>query len=63
MTMLTLAEAIKQDRLPEFAAQAEAQGIGPADRAQFEALVGTLTAPQPEDQTSRSRGDGSKRGK
>lgn len=63
MTMLTLAEAIEQDRLPEFAAQAEAQGIGPADRAQFEALVGTLTTPQPEDQTSRSRGDGSKRGK
>lgn len=63
MTILTLAEAIEQDRLPEFAAQAEADGIGPADRAQFEALVGTLTAPQPEDQTSRSRAHGSKREK
>ena len=63
MADLTLSQAIKLNRLPEFAAQAEAQGIGPADRAQFEALVGTLTAPQPEDQTSRSRGGGSKRGK
>lgn len=62
MMMLTLAEAIEQDRLDEFVAQAEEQGVGPADRAQFEALVGTLTAPQPEDRTSRSRGDGSKRG-
>lgn len=62
MMMLTLAEAIEQDRLDEFVAQAEEQGVGPADRAQFEALVGTLTAPQPEYRTSRSRGDGSKRG-
>lgn len=61
--MLTLAEAIEQDRLDDFTAQAEAQGIGPADRAQFEAMVGRVTAPQPEDQTSRSPGSGSKRGK
>jgi len=61
--MITLAEALAEGRLEEFAAQAEAEGVGPADRAQFEVLVGTLTAPQPEDQTSRSRGDGSKRGK
>ena len=60
---LTLAQALSEGRLSEFAAQAEADGIGPADRAQFEALVGTLTAPQPEDRTSRLRGDGSKRGK
>ena len=60
---LTLAEALSAGRLDDFALQAEADGIGPADRAQFEALVGTLTAPQPEGQTSRSRGDGSKRGK
>lgn len=63
MTRLTLAEAIEGGRLDEFAAQAEAEGIGPADRAQFEALIGTLTTPQPEDRTSRSRGGGSKRGK
>lgn len=63
MTRLTLAEAIESDRLDEFAAQVEAEGVGPADRAQFEKLVGRLTSPLPEDQTSRSRGDGSKRGK
>ena len=63
MTQLSLAEALASDRLDEFAAQAEAAGVGPADRAQFDALVGTLTAPPPEGQTSRSRGGGSKRGK
>jgi hypothetical protein len=61
--MITLAKALAENRLPEFIEQAEAQGIGPADRAQFEALVGRVTAPQPEDQTSRSRGGGSKSGK
>ena len=61
--MLTLAEALENGRLQEFIEQAEAGGIGPAHRAQFDALVGTLTAPQPEGQTSRSRGGGSKRGK
>lgn len=60
---LTLAKALAEGRLEEFAAQAEAEGVGPADRAQFEALMGRVTAPQPEDQTSRSRGGGSKRGK
>ena len=63
MTQLSLAEALASDRLDEFAAQAEAAGVGPADRAQFDALVGTLTAPPPEGQTSRSGGGGSKRGK
>lgn len=63
MTTLTLAEALEQGRLEEFAAQAEADGIGPINRAEFEALVGKVTAPPPEDQTSHSRGGGSKRGK
>lgn len=63
MNKLSLADALASDRLEDFVSQAEAEGIGPADRAQFEALVGTLTAPQPEDRTSLSRGDGSKRGK
>lgn len=63
MNKLSLADALASDRLDEFAAQAEAEGIGPADRAQFEALIGTLTAPRPEDQTSRSPARGSKRGK
>ena len=51
--MLTLAKALAEGRLEEFAAQAEADGVGPADRAQFDALV-KVTAPPPEGQTSRS---------
>lgn len=61
--MLTLAEALKTGRLSDFAAQAEAAGIGPADHAQFETLMGRVTAPLPEGQTSRSRGRGGSRGK
>lgn len=61
--LLPLSKAIKEGRLPEFIAQAEAAGVGPADRAQFDALVGRVTEPQPEDQTSRSRGRGGSRGK
>jgi hypothetical protein len=60
---LSLSEALASGRLADFVDQAEAEGIGPADRAQFEAMVGRLTAPQPEDQTSRSRGGGASRGK
>lgn len=62
MTRVTLSAALKEDRLDEFIAQAEADGVGPANHAQFEALVGRVTAPQPEGRTSRSRGGGSKRG-
>ena len=61
--MLTLSEALENGQLQEFIAQAEAQGIGPADKAQFDALVGRVTAPLPEGQTSRSPARGSKRGK
>ncbi len=61
--MLTLSDALESGRLQEFIAQTEAQGIGPADRAQFDALVGRVTAPLPEGQTSRSPVRGSKRGK
>jgi len=61
--MITLSQALAEGRLSDFIDQAEAEGIGPADRSQFEALVGRVTAPQPEGQTSRSRGDGVKRGK
>lgn len=60
---LTLSEALASGRLDDFVAQAEADGIGPADGVQFEAMVGRVTAPQPEDQTSRSRGSGGSRGK
>jgi hypothetical protein len=51
--MLTLAEALQQDRLSDFIAQAEVEEIGPADRAQFDVLAGRLTAPHPQDRTSR----------
>jgi hypothetical protein len=49
---LTLSQALAENRLPEFIAQVEADGVGPADRAQFERMVGRVTAPLPEGQTS-----------
>lgn len=54
--MLTLREAIESGRLSDFADQAEAEGIGPVDRSQFEMIMGRVTAPLPEDQTSHSPG-------
>lgn len=60
MSKLSLADVLAPNRLDDFVAQAVADGVGPADRSQFDALVGRVTAPQPEGQTSRSRGDGSK---
>jgi hypothetical protein len=61
--MITLQEALTQNRLDDFIAQAEAEGVGPVDSAQFEAVVKRVTAPQPEGQTSRSRDAGASRGK
>lgn len=61
--MLTLAEALKTNRLEEFIAQAEAAGMAPADRAKFDAMVKSVTTPQPEDRTSRSPARGGSRGK
>ena len=52
MNSISLSDALASGRLDEFVAQAESAGIGPADRAQFEKMVGRVTAPQPEDQTS-----------
>ncbi|MGC1863158.1 MAG: hypothetical protein WA733_19090 [Methylocystis sp.] len=54
-------EAIKDGRLQEFIAQAEARGVGPVDREEFDTLMAALIkAPQSEGQTSRSAsGDGS----
>ena len=63
MERLTLGEALLEGRLADFVDQAEAAGIGPADRDQFEAMVGRITAPQSEDQTSRSRARDGSRGK
>jgi hypothetical protein len=50
--MITLQQALTQGKLDEFVAQAEADSVGPADRAQFEKMVGRVTAPLPEGQTS-----------
>ena len=63
MHRLSLADALASDRLDDFIEEAEAEGIGHADRAQFEALVGRVIAPQPEGQTFRSPAPGSKHGK
>jgi len=59
--MLTLKQALEDGRLAEFAAQEEARGIGPIDRAELDRAVAKLIrAPQSEDRTSRSSsGDGS----
>ena len=52
MNMLSLADALASNRLSEFVDQAETQGIGPADRTQFDKMVERVTAPLPVDQTS-----------
>lgn len=51
---LTLQEALNSNRLDDFIAQAEAQGVEAANRMEFDKMVGRITAPLPEDQTSRS---------
>jgi len=50
---MNLKEAIKEGQLSDFVDQAEAEGVGPADRKQFESLMDVTVRPQ-EDQTSRS---------
>ena len=60
---LPLSTALAENRLDEFVALAEAEGVGPADRVQFDNLVERVTAPQPEGQTSRSRARVGSRGK
>lgn len=58
---ISLSEAVKSGRLREFAAQEEARGVGPIDRAKFDRMTAALIkAPQSEDQTSRpASSDGS----
>jgi hypothetical protein len=62
--VLTLAEAIKSDRLDEFIAQQEERKvIGPIDRSAFDGAVAKIVkAPSPEDQTSRFSSVGSSTG-
>ena len=57
--MLTLAEAVKSGRLQEFIDQEEARGVGPIDRAEFDAAVKRAAkAGSAEDRTSHSRARG-----
>ncbi len=62
-TTLTLAEAIRTQRLGDFIAQAEAEGVAAADEEAFSRLLGRVIAPPPEGQTSRSRERGGSREK
>ena len=48
MTEITLSQALKEGRLGDFVDQSEAEGVGPANRDQFDAMVGRITAPRPE---------------
>jgi hypothetical protein len=61
---LSLSEAIKSGQLPEFIAQQEAAGVGPIDRAEFDAAMGAIVkAPRSKDRTSRSSSAGNSNGK
>lgn len=63
-TRLTLNDAIRHNRLPDFIAQAEADGVAAADAAEFEGRLDALIkAPRPAGRTSRSRARGGSRGK
>lgn len=63
-TQLTLSEALQSNRLADFIAQAEAEGVAAANALEFERLVGRLVkAPQPADRTSRSRARGGSAGR
>jgi hypothetical protein len=55
MKKLTLHEAIAEDRLEDFAKQAETDGVGPASEAQFDALVKGATERAQARRTSGSR--------
>lgn len=62
--MLTLAKALKDEALADFIAQEEARGVGPIDRAEFDALTAALVkAPLSKDQTSHSASDDCSSGK
>lgn len=61
---LTLAQALRSDRLEDFIQQEEARGVEPADMQELLAAIETtIKAPQSEDQTSRSASDDGSSGK
>jgi hypothetical protein len=62
--MMSLAEAVRQDKLDQFIAQEEARGVGPVENAPFLAIVKRAAkALQSEDQASRSPCGGGSTGK
>lgn len=61
---LTLRNALVADRLDDFIAQAEANGVGPADVAELDdALRRVIKQPAAERSSSRSPARGGSRGK
>lgn len=53
--MITLRDALSEGKLDAFIAQEEARGIGPIDRADFEAAFGKVVkAPRSGNRTSHS---------
>jgi hypothetical protein len=64
MSDLTLADAIKENRLEEFIRQAEDAGIGPANEAAFLRAASKVIKHEPRlDRTSRSPSGGGSTGK
>lgn len=61
---LSLAQAIREDRLADFIEQEEARGVGPADEAAFDDLAeSVIRTPPRDDQTSGSLPDGGSLGR
>ena len=64
MLQLTLAEALRTKRLPEFIAQEEARGVEPVALKEFQDLAARLIKDTPQaNQTSRSQPRGGSSGK
>ena len=55
--MITLSQALNEDRLSEFIAQAETHGRGPANHAKFDVLIRTALKAGPDigDEEVRAR--------
>ncbi len=64
MSHLTLAEAIRTNRLPDFILQQEVAGVGPVAEADFDALAAkVIRTSRSVDQTSHSLPADGSRGK
>jgi hypothetical protein len=64
MMRLSLAQAVKENRLPEFISQQESMGVGAINRSEFDSVVeAAVTQPQSQGQTSGSPAHGGSSGK